>query len=202
MRFELPDVILTRAERRSSLAMRPWLPQERRVVWRGAAGRFIVACEPAVIALLFGAFTIGLAHLSAEKDHQGYVYLAWIFGLGAASFALYAVGLLVTPIRTLLETRQPIFIVDGYVRTRGPDDRSVAGSTGYIAAVLDDGRVACEWIAIGDDPLPDQTYPAYVEFSEFGGIHAVDGASTGVLPEDFPPLGIGGARPPRPKRRS
>ena len=193
--------MLTRAQRRSTLAMRPWLPQERRVVWRGAAGRFIVACEPAVIALLFGAFTIGLAHLSGAKDHQGYVYLAWIFGLGAASFALYAIGLLVTPIRTLLETRQPIFIVDGYVRTRGPDDRSVAGSSGYIAAILDDGRVACEWTAIGDDMLADQTYPAYVEFSEFGGIHAVDGASTGVLPEDFPPLGIGGAHPPRPNRR-
>ena len=171
------------------------------MVWRGAAGRFIVACEPAALALLFGVFTIGLARLSTAKDHEGYIYLAWVFGFGAVSFTLYAVGLLLTPIRTLLETLQPIFIVDGYVRTRGPDARSQDGSSGYIAAMLDDGRVACEWTAIGHDRLPDQTYPAYMEFSEFGGIHAVDGRSTGVLPEDFPPLGIGGSRPPRPDRR-
>lgn len=170
------------------------------MVWHGAAGRFVVACEPAAIALLFGFFTISLAHLAAAKDHEGYIYLAWVFGLGAATFALYAVGLLVTPIRTLLQTREPIYVVDGYVRTRGPDARSLAGSNGYIAAMLDDGRVACEWSAIGDDPLPDQTYPAYMEFSEFGGIHVVDGQSTGVLPEDFPPLGVGGAHPPRSRR--
>ena len=194
------DVTLTPAQRRTALAMRPWLPRERRVVWRGAAGRFIVACEPAAIALLFALFTIGLDRLASAKDHEGCIYLAWLFGFGAASFTLYAVGLLVTPIRTLLQTRQPIFIVDGYVRTRGPDARSLAGSSGYIAALLDDGRVAFEWAAVGDEELPEQMYPAFMEFSEFGGIHSVDGRSTGVLPEDFPPLGIGGAQPPRRRR--
>jgi hypothetical protein len=184
------DVVLTREQRRSTLAMRSWRPQERRVVWRGAAGRFVVACEPAAIALLFGAFTVGLAHLAGSKDHQGYIYLAWVFGFGAACFTLYAVGLLVNPIRTLLQTREPIFSVDGYVRTRGPDVSSVAGSSGYIAVMLDDGRVACEWSAHGDGILPDQTFPAFTEFSEYGGIHMVDGQSTGVLPEDIPAFGL------------
>ena len=187
---------LTPAQRRARLAMRPWLPNERRVVWRGAMGRFVVALEPAIIAVLFGALTLGIAHVSNSKDHQGYIYFAWVFGFGGACFVLYAVALLVNPIRTLLQTRQPIFIVDGYVRTRGPDRSSAIGSSGYIAVVLEDGVLACEWPAVGADPLPDETYPAFIEFSEFGGIHCVDGQSTGVLPESFPALGIGGARPP------
>jgi hypothetical protein len=42
--------------------------------------------------------------------------------------------------------------------------------------------------------------PAMLEFSEYGGIHAIDGRQTGVLPDDFPVLGIGSNRPPRPRR--
>jgi hypothetical protein len=187
---------LTPAQRRARIAMRPWRPEERRVVWRGAAGRFVVALEPAVIALLFGALTLGIERVAGTKEHQGYIYFAWVFGFGAACFVLYAVALLVTPIRTLLHTRQPIFIVDGYCRTRGPDTDSAEGSSGYIAVVLEDGDVACEWPAVGSAQLPDETYPAYMEFSEFGGIHIVDGQSTGVLPESFPVLGVGGSQPP------
>ena len=166
-------------------------------MWRGASGRFIVALEPAAIAVVFALFTIGIARVSGTIEHQGYIYLAAVFGFGAASFVLYAVALLVNPIRTLLQTREPIFIVDGYLRTRGPDGTSVVGSSGYIAAMLEDGRVACEWPAVGDAPLSAQVYPAFMEFSEFGGIHSVDGQSTGVLPDSFPALGIGGARPPK-----
>jgi len=33
--------------------------------------------------------------------------------------------------------------------------------------------------------------PAHVEFSEYGGIHKVDGKSTGVLPDEIPTLAIG-----------
>lgn len=166
-------------------------------MWRGAAGRFVVAMEPAIIALLFALFTFGIERLAGTKDHQGYIYFAWVFAFGAASFTLYAIALLVNPIRALLQTREPIFIVDGYVQTRAPDARSTAGSSGYVAVVLADGRVACEWSTVGEKPLPDIRYPAFMEFSEFGGIHAVDGRSTGVLPDDFPILGVGGARPPK-----
>ncbi|MBV8282896.1 MAG: hypothetical protein JO347_12660 [Candidatus Eremiobacteraeota bacterium] len=190
---------LTPRERRALIARRPWRPQERGVVWRGATGRFLVALEPAALALLFGLFMLGIAHVSNTKEHQGYIYFAWVFGLGAAGFTLYAVALLVTPIRALLQTWQPIFIVDGYVRTRAPDEKSDPGCSGYIAVMLPDGSVACEWPAVGERALPDDVYPAFTEFSEFGGIHSVDGRSTGVLPEDFPALGIGGAKPPKPK---
>ena len=177
--------------------MRPWRPRERAVVWRGASGRFVVALEPAAIALCFGLFTIAIASVSNTPAHQGYIYFAWLFGFGAVAFTLYAVALLVNPIRALLQTHQPIFIVDGYLRTRVPDERSALDSSGYIAVVLEDGRVACEWPAIGQASLPDERYPAFMEFSEFGGIHSVDGRSTGVLPDDFPALGVGGAQPPK-----
>jgi hypothetical protein len=189
--------MLTPRERRETLAMRHWLPHERRVVWHGATGRFVVALEPAVIALLFGVLAMAIAHVSGTKEHQGYIYFAWVFGLGAVCFTLYAIALLVHPIRALLHTRQPIFIVDGYVRTRAPDQLSDPGSSGYIAVILADRRVACEWPAIGERVLPDDEYPAFMEFSEFGGIHSVDGRGTGVLPDEFPALGVGGARPPK-----
>ncbi|HLN47459.1 MAG TPA: hypothetical protein VK216_04265 [Magnetospirillaceae bacterium] len=188
---------LSPGQRRQSIAMRPWRAEERGVVWRGASGRFVVALEPAALALLFGLFTLAIAHMADAKEHQGYIYFAWVFGFGAVCFVVYAIALLVYPIRALLQTREPIFIVDGYVRTRAPDERSLPGSSGYIAVVLEDGRTACEWAAVGERPLPDDEYPAFTEFSEFGGIHSVDGRGTGILPEDFPALGVGGARPPK-----
>ncbi|MBV8170761.1 MAG: hypothetical protein JO219_02395 [Candidatus Eremiobacteraeota bacterium] len=190
---------LSAIERRRLIAMRAWRPEERSVVWRGATGRFIVALEPAALALLFALCAFGIAHLSDNKEHQGYIYFAWLFGCGAGFFFLYMVGLLLYPVRALLQTRQPIFILDGYLRTRAPDLKSDPGSSGYIAAVLPDGRVACEWPAMGERALAAEAWPAYMEFSEFGGIHSIDGRSTGILPEDFPALGVGGARPPRPK---
>ena len=39
--------------------------------------------------------------------------------------------------------------------------------------------------------LPSVTLPAMAEFSEFGGIHKIDGKSTGVLPDEVPVLAIG-----------
>lgn len=167
------------------------------MVWRGASGRFVVALEPGALALAFGLFTLAIVHMADAKEHQGYIYFAWVFGFGAVCFVLYAVALLVYPIRALLQTREPIFIVDGYVRTRAPDERSLPGSSGYIAVVLEDGRTACEWVATGERALPDEEHPAFMEFSEFGGIHTIDGRATGILPEDFPMLGVGGARPPK-----
>jgi hypothetical protein len=36
-----------------------------------------------------------------------------------------------------------------------------------------------------------QVWPAVVEFTRYGGIHRIDGRSTGLLPETFPTMGIG-----------
>jgi hypothetical protein len=173
--------------------MRPWRPQERRIVVRGFLGRLSVAVEPAVLALLFATFTLLLAH-SANRDHR--LLLAPIFALGAAAFTLYAVAIMVRPLRALLETAKPIFIVDGYVRTRGRDDFSETGSNGYVAVLLPDHSVACEWPSLGEGDMRHSVHPAYIEFSTYGGIHAIDGRPSGILPDDFPALGIGGNRPP------
>ena len=51
--------------------------------------------------------------------------------------------------------------------------------------------VACEWPTLGEIELPDVTRPALCEFTEYGGVHAVDGRSTGVLPTRIRPLGVG-----------
>ncbi len=170
------------------------------MVVRGFSGRFVTALEPAIIAILFAVFTFGLDYvrhhpgvdLSGKPvDLNGYQYFVALFGLGAAVFTLYAMALVLAPLRALLQTWKPIFIVDGYLRTRGPDDWSDRGSTGYIAVLLDDGRVAAEWPVSGQAELTSAVHPAYMEFSEFGGIHKVDGQSTGVLADDMPPFGVG-----------
>mgnify|MGYP001351686668 CR=1 FL=1 len=184
---------MTRDARRRSLAARAWRPEERRVVARGLFGRLALAAEPAALAVLFAAFAVLLA-LGHNKFHRD--LLSPIFALGAATFAIYTIAIMIRPIKALLETRQPIFIVDGYVRTRGRDDFSEYGSNGYVAVLLSDRRVAGEWPIVGQGDMPASVHPAYLEFSEFGGIHAIDGRPTGVLPLDFPALGIGGNRPP------
>lgn len=158
-----------------------------------------IAIEPAIISLLFGVFTVGLLRLAGDgnEDHAGLQLLAPIFALGAVAFALYAVYMLRAPIRALRETYKPIFVVDGYVRTRGRDDFSQRGSNGYVAVLLEDRRVADEWPTTGDGDLPASEAAAWLEFSEFGGIHSIDGRSTGVLPANFRNIGVGSNRPPR-----
>jgi hypothetical protein len=39
--------------------------------------------------------------------------------------------------------------------------------------------------------LESSVQPVHVEFSEYGGIHKVDGRSTGVLPEGMTTISIG-----------
>ena len=188
---------LTSSERRATLVMRPWRPDERRIVRRGLFGRLTIAVEPAIIALLFGWFGYWMAaHGRTDATHDDRIF-SIIFLPGAAAFAAYAVILMIQPIKALRETYEPIFIVDGYLRTRGRDDFSAPGTNGYIAVLTEGRRVACEWVTNGEGDLPFAVQPALLEFSEYGGIHAVDGRKTGVLPEDFPVLGIGGNRPPR-----
>ncbi len=179
--------------------MRRWLPDERQVVVRGLFGRLAIAVEPAAIALLFGMFTFSLLRLAGDgtEEHAGLQLLAPIFGLGAAAFAVYALVLLRTPVRALLETYQPIFVVDGFLRTRARDDLSPRGFNGYIAALTADGQVACEWPTIGDGDLAAGESPALLEFSENGGIHRIDGKPTGVLPSSFRNIGVGSNKPVR-----
>jgi hypothetical protein len=185
------------AQRRSQLAMRPWRDDERRIVRRGLLGRMAIAVEPALVSIAFAFFGYWLAmHGRSDAAHDDWIF-SIIFLPGAAAFAIYAVVLMIGPIKALRETYEPIFVVDGYVRTRGRDDFSLAGSSGYIAVLTDDRRVACEWPARGEPELPLRVEPALLEFSEFGGIHAIDGRETGVLPKDFPVLGVGANRAPR-----
>jgi hypothetical protein len=188
---------LSPAQRRSELAMRPWRPDERRIVRRGLFGRLTIAAEPALISLAFAWFGYWLAtHGRSDATHDDWIF-SIIFLPGAAAFAIYAIVLMRGPVRALLETYQPIFIVDGYLRTRGRDDFSLTGSSGYVAVLTEDRRVACEWPTRGERDLQMRIEPALMEFSEFGGIHAIDGRETGILPKDFPVLGVGGNRPPR-----
>jgi hypothetical protein len=182
---------MTPAQRRAMLAMRRWRPDERRIVRHGMLGRLTIAVEPAVIALLFGWFGYWIAtHGRTDATHDDWIF-SIIFLPGAAAFAIYAIVLMIGPIRALRETYEPIFVVDGYLRTRGRDDFSTAGSNGYVAVLTDERRVACEWVTRGDGDMPFAVQPAMLEFSEFGGIHAIDGKRTGVLPDDFPVLGVG-----------
>jgi len=179
--------------------MRRWAPDERQVVIRGLFGRLAIAIEPAAIALLFGIFTVSLLRLAADgtEEHAGLQLLAPIFGLGAAAFAVYALFLLRAPLRALRETYQPIFVVDGFLRTRARDDLSPRGFNGYVAVLTVDRRVACEWPTIGDGDLAAVETPALLEFSEYGGIHRIDGQPTGVLPLGFQNIGVGSNKPGR-----
>jgi hypothetical protein len=187
---------MTPAQRRLLLAMRPWRPDESRIVRRGMFGRLAIAVEPALIAVLFGWFGYWIAtHGRSDATHNDWIF-SIIFLPGAAAFAVYALVLMAGPMRALRETRQPIFVVDGYLRTRGRDDFSTTGSNGYVAVLTEERRIACEWATRGGGDLPNAEQPAMLEFSEFGGIHAIDGKKTGILPEDFPVLGIGGNKPP------
>ena len=97
----------------------------------------------------------------------------------------------IAPFIAYAQTFKPIYVVDGYVRYRGPDDFSEPQSTGYVAVLFEDSQLCCEWEFFGKHRIPNTTIAAHVEFSEYGGIHKVDGKSTGVLPDELPPLAIG-----------
>ena len=178
------DESLSRQERRSELIQRDWTEAERNIVMQGVIGRSLIAIEPVLCGSVFLALTIALF-----LRHQ-YV-IAPIFGVAVFAFAAYAIIVMVKPVRAVLETHAPIYIVDGYIRYRAPDAASEEGANGYVAVLLEDRRVACEWPTEGDDPVPDTIRPAMLEFTDYGGIHRIDGRSTGVLPDKVPKLGIG-----------
>ena len=176
-----------------ALTHRPWTSHERAIVWRGLTGRFALAIEPLIGALVMLALTWGIIyraqHVAADATLSK---IAWIFALGAVVFGGYFVAVLVAPITAYLQTFKPIYILDGYVRYREPDERSREDACGYAAALFTDRTVAGEWEWLGRRCLPNVTIPALVEFSNYAGIHKIDGKSTGLLPdEEMPLLAIG-----------
>jgi hypothetical protein len=181
-------------ERRAALIRRPWTRRERLVVLHGAAGRLSIAIEPILCGLTFLALTIGVFFIHTDPHHpdeHNMLVLAPIFAVGVLASTLYACALLIAPLRALAQTFKPIFIVDGYVRYRSGDARSPDGSNGYIAVLDDTARTTCEWVSLGDAALLPAVFPALCEFSEYGGIHRIDGCLTGVLPDAITPFGVG-----------
>lgn len=183
---------LGKDDRRLHLARRPWTQRERRVVWRGLTGRFAIAIEPLLGAAFFGLLTWGIVWRAHATGHPDLVVLAPVFGFTAVGFLGYLIAVLFAPIRAYAQTFKPIYVLDGYVRYRGPDIKSEIDGSGYVAALFADRGLAYEWECLGKAPLPEKTIPALVEFSEYGGLHRIDGRATGVLPEvDLPLLAIG-----------
>jgi hypothetical protein len=178
------------------LAHRPWTQRERRIVWRGLTGRFALAIEPLLGILFMGFISWGIVwrahHVPADAT---LIKIAPIFGIGALAFAGYFVAVLVAPFTAYLQTFKPIYVLDGYVRYREPDERSEGDACGYVAALFPDRTVACEWEWLGSKRLPNVTIPSLIEFSTYAGIHTIDGKPTGLLPDDdLPVLAIGIAR--------
>ncbi|HXO17430.1 MAG TPA: hypothetical protein VN909_04610 [Candidatus Dormibacteraeota bacterium] len=174
-------------------ARRPWTRRERGVVWRGLTGRFALAIEPLLGTVFMAALTWGIVYRAHHVASDAtLVKIAWIFALGAIAFGGYFVAVLVAPIAAYVQTFRPIYIIDGYVRYREPDDRSQPDACGYSAALFADRSVAGEWEWLGKRRLPNTTIPALVEYSAYAGIHKIDGKPTGLLPDqELPLLAIG-----------
>jgi len=187
-------------ERNLALVRRAWTKAERRVVLHGLFGRLLIAIEPVICGIVFGALTSALIFLPLPASahltrFESAVVIAPIFGLITFAFVAYATFVLLAPVRALVHTFSPIYIVDGYVRHRRPDRHTEGDSNGYVAVLNEDRRAVAEWPSLGAQAVRDTTRPALIEFSFYGGIHRIDGRSTGVLPESMPALGVGGNRP-------
>ncbi len=178
---------------RSALARRSWTSRERAIVWRGLTGRFALAIEPLVGMVFMALLTWGIVYRAHHVASDATLSkIAWIFALGAVAFGGYFIAVLVAPFVAYLQTFKPIYILDGYVRYREPDERSQIDACGYAAALYPDRTVAYEWEWLGKRRLPNATIPALIEFSVYAGIHKIDGKATGLLPdEELPLLAIG-----------
>jgi hypothetical protein len=184
---------MTALELDAALIRRPWRKSERSIVLHGFFGRMVIAVEPILCGLMFLALTIGMLIVRTDRlrpEEHNMVILSPIFALGVVACICYALVLMWNPTRALVHTFRPIFIVDGYVRYRAPDTDSPVDSNGYVAVLTHDSELACEWPTLGDVPLRAQTVPALTEFSEYGGVHRIDGRSTGVLPDRIARLGV------------
>ncbi|HTW82683.1 MAG TPA: hypothetical protein VMD91_01295 [Candidatus Sulfotelmatobacter sp.] len=185
---------LSADDRARTLIRRPWTRSERAVVLWGFFGRLAIAIEPLLCGLVFAAITIGVfmaPRLSPRWVNPDIVIIAPVFGLGVIGCAVWALGVMLAPARALLHTMRPIYRVDGYIRYRPRDAHSAASENGYVAVLTEASVVACEWPTLGPAELPSLSRPALCEFSEYGGVHTVDGRPTGVLPRRIPALGVG-----------
>ncbi len=185
---------LTADDRAKTLIRRPWTRAERLVVLTGFFGRLTIAVEPLLCGLVFAAITVGVfwaPQLSGGKVLKDIVVIAPVFGLGVLACVAWMLGVMLAPSRALAHTLRPIYVVDGYIRYRPRDRESSEDCNGYIAVLTAEKIVACEWPTLGEIELPRVTRPALCEFSEYGGVHHVDGKSTGVLPPRIAALGVG-----------
>jgi hypothetical protein len=181
----------TAFHRRGGVASRAWRAAERRVVLRGFWGRALIAIEPLAIACFFAALPV----LLVVRKQETAKLVGPIFAVASLLFLAYAVVLMVPASKALWETFARIYSVDGYVRYRSHARYEYEPPT-YYAAVLDaGGELLGEWPLRGRPGALDKadTWPALVEFTPYGGIHRIDGRSTGVLPDDIPAFGIGAA---------
>ncbi|HEX3550049.1 MAG TPA: hypothetical protein VHT53_06710 [Candidatus Elarobacter sp.] len=184
---------LTADERETTLIRRAWTRAERRVVLAGFFGRLAIAVEPLLCGIVFAFITLGVfwaPRISGGKVLPDIIVIAPVFGLGVVGCAIWLVGVMAAPVRALAHTLRPIYVVDGYIRFRRRDVQSALDTNGYVAVLIEDGRVACEWPTLGTVELPDEARPALCEFTEYGGVHAIDGRPTGVLPGRIPALGV------------
>ena len=92
--------------------------------------------------LFMGVLTWGIVYRAQHVPADAtLVKIAWIFAIGAIAFAGYFLAVLVAPLAAYFQTFRPIYVLDGYVRYREPDDRSRIDACGYAAALFAD-RVA------------------------------------------------------------
>jgi hypothetical protein len=176
------------------LIRRPWTRSERWVVLTGFFGRLSIAIEPVLCGIVFAAITAGVflaPRLSPRSVMPDIVIIAPVFALGVLGCAAWALGVMLAPARALFHTIRPIYIVDGYLRYRSRDASSPDNTNGYIAVLTEDRTIACEWVTLGAGNLPNQIRPALCEFSEYGGVHTVDGRATGIVPATLPAFGVG-----------
>jgi hypothetical protein len=173
----------------SDVARRAWTRAERRVVLRGFFGRLSIAIEPLIVAVFFALLPIGLV----LRQQEIALLLAPIFAFAALAFLAYAIALIVPSAHAVLETFSPIYTVDGYIRYRA---LRKAPPEYYVAVLSADRQTLGEWPLRAWPPSIGQRelWPVLVEFSRYGGIHKIDGRSTGVLPAEISPFGVGVAQ--------
>jgi hypothetical protein len=144
-----------------SIARRAWRPSERLVVMRGFWGRFFIAVEPLTIALCFTGLSIGLL----LRHQEGAIFIAPIFGGAALLFYTYAVVLMMSVTRAVIESFGSIWVVDGYVQYR--EHLAPNRDPAYYVAVLDEerrvlGRVGSRRaVARARRVLPPWRHPAH-----------------------------------------
>ena len=183
------------SERERLLVRRSWTKAERRVVVGGLVNRLVSAIEPIMCSIVFGTLTAGLVFFplppgATQTQGESAVILPPLFAVAASVFLAYAAALPAPALRALLHTFSPLYIVDGYLRYRGPDRQTETDSNGYVAVLNEERRTVSEWPSSGSIPLRDNLRPALIEFSYYGGIHRIDGRSTGVAPESLHGLGV------------